>query len=429
MRSGSYDIIIVLLFTTVTIATAATYTYGKGSKYNSQSINGGNLRNMMNLNNIPGMMKNARILTLMRTSLGTGGMSDENFNWFSQGSTINVNGLDSVFSGVQNAYRIRAVSVNSGNNIGLDINRVQNRNGIRMGSQHGIMNNMAGKMSGGPQGTSFSNSYFPRGKPNNMPIAFGGGGFSLIHNRFRSGVGFDNGRRTKMTEAMLGRPQGSSFGTSYLPSIHGSHIFPTNGRGGDIHRIGNGHVNELGSGYGNINKVASGTPSGAQLSLLDFSFNENPLPTVNGIAAAIHPIGHGHVNGMGSGYGNINTMAGGMLGGAQLNPFGMSFVSSGNTNGLSGVIESAGSGATFRNNVGDNGDNMAMHEETRVGGFSSGNQEIGDMVSNDFSSNGNGNPWETNSVVPDNVDQFDDSEDLGSDNANDFDDIFDQLIE
>ncbi|KAL3864983.1 hypothetical protein ACJMK2_006622 [Sinanodonta woodiana] len=686
MKSGSYDIIIVLLFTTLTIASAAPYIYDQSSKYNSQGVNGVNQRNMMNLNNIPGVTKETRM------PLGTGGMSSKILNRFSQGSSIGVNDLSSGFSGVQKGYRIRKISVKGGNTIDRGINHVQNRIGIRIGSQQGITNKMTERTSGGPQGTSFSNSYFSRGKPNTVPSMNAvGGGFSPIHNRFRSGVDFGNGRRTKMTEAMLGRPQGSSFGTSYLPSINGNHspkiselggdihrvgnghangmgsgygnikkmaggtpggtqftpsgrsfnenplptmnglvedihsignghvnemvsgygnikkmaggtpggtqftpsgrsfnenplptmnglvedihsignghvnemvsgygnikkmaggtpggtqftpsgrsfnenplptmnglvedihsignghvnemvsgygnikkmaggtpggtqftpsgrsfnenplptmnghggdihhignwhvngmgsgygninkmaggtpggarltpfgksfnenYLPTiNGHGGDIHRIGNGHVNGMASGYGNINKMTGGTPGGTQLSSFSMAFNENPSSTMNGHGGDIHRIQNGHFNGMGSGYGNINTMAGETPGEAQLTPFGMSFVSSRNTNGLGGMIESAGSGATFGNNVGDNGDNMAIEEETRAGDFSSGNQEIGDMTSNDFSSNGNGNPWETNSVVPDNFDHYDDSEDTGSDYVDEFDDMYDQ---
>ncbi|KAL3864985.1 hypothetical protein ACJMK2_006624 [Sinanodonta woodiana] len=374
MRSGSDAIIIFLLYTTLTIATATTYMYGQGSKYNSQSINGGKLRNMMNLNNIPAMMKNTRTFPLMRVPLMTGGMRGKNLNSFSQGSSIGVNGLSSGFSGVQNGYGTRMGSVRGGNKHGLGMNRFNNGFGVRMGSQHGKMNKKTGVMSGGLQRTSFSTSYFPSSKANTVPeMNSFGGDFSLMQNGLGSGMGFDYGSTTKMTRGMLGGTQGSSFGTSYLPSSNGNTFPKMNGFGGDINRIENGHGNGIGLGYGSINK-----------------------------------------------------MAGGMQGGAQLPSYGISLLSSGNMNGFGGKIGSAGLGTTLGTSV-DNyniGANMARTQNTGIGHSSTGNQGIGGMVSYGYTSMGSGSPWGINDYVFDNVDRFDDLGDLGGDFSSDFDDIF-----
>ncbi|KAL3864984.1 hypothetical protein ACJMK2_006623 [Sinanodonta woodiana] len=373
MRSGSDAIIIVLLYTTLTIATATTYMYGQGSKYNSQSINGGKLRNMMNLNNIPAMMKNTRTFPLMRMPLMTGGMRGKNLNSFSQGSSIGVNGLSSGFSGVQNGYGTRMGSVRGGNKLGRGMNSVHNRIGVRMGSQHGRMNKMTGVMSGGPQGTSFSTSYFPSSKANTVPEMNGfGGDFSLMQNGLGSGMGFGYGSTTKMTGGMLGGNQGSSFGTSYLPSSNGNTFPKMNGFGGDISRIENGHESEIGLGHGSINK-----------------------------------------------------MAGGMQGGAQLPSYGISFLSSGNMNGFGGKIGSAGLGTTFGTSLGNTGANIAMTQNTGIGHSSSGNQGIGGMFSYGYSTIGSGSPWGMYDDVFDNLDRFDDLGDLAGDFSSDFDDVFD----
>ncbi|KAK3599394.1 hypothetical protein CHS0354_036407 [Potamilus streckersoni] len=366
MRSGSYAIIVFLLCTTVAIATANTFIYSQGSKFNSQSINGGNLRNMMNLKNILVGMKNARILPLMRMQVGMGRMIGKGPNSVSQGSAIGGgNGLGSGFSSLQNGYGIRMGSVGGRNGLSLAINRIQNGFGIGMGSGYGRMNRMTGGMSGGPQGTSFSTSYLPGGNANTVPKMNGfGGGLSLIQNGFGSGMGFGYGRTNRMTGGMSGGPQGTSVSTSYLLSGNGNTIPKMNGLGGGVNRIENG----LG-------------------------------------------------NGVGSGYESMNKMAGGMPGGSQLPSYGMSFLSSG------GNIGSAGLGTTFGTSLGNIGANMVMSQNTGIGHSSSGNQGIGGIVPYGYSPIDNGSPWGFNDDIFDN---FGDSDDLGVDFASDFDDIFDR---
>ncbi|KAK3599395.1 hypothetical protein CHS0354_036410 [Potamilus streckersoni] len=366
MRSGSDTIIVVLLYNTLTIATANTFIYSQGNKYNSKNINGGNLRNNMNFNNIQVGMKNARTLPLVRMRAG---MERMGLNSVSQGSVIGGrNGRGTGFSSVQKGFGTRMGSVGGGNGLNIGINRIHNGFGIGIGSGYGRMNRMTGGMSGGSQGTSFSTSYLPSSNENTVPKMNGfGGGLNLIQNGLGSGIGFGYGRTTKMTGAMVSGPQGSSFVTSFLPSGNGNTMHNMNGLGGGVHRIGNG----LG-------------------------------------------------NGVGSGYESINKMAGGMPGGTQLPSYGMSFLSSANANGLGGNIGSAGLGTTFGTSLGNIGANMAMRYNTGIGHSSSG---IGSIVPYGYSPIDNGSPWGINDDVFDN---FDNSDDLGVDFASDFDDIFDR---